>query len=174
MLSTLARIAAQLENDGHFDLADSADEIITAIANRDSHRYEAGELWSDHVEDMEASQEEQIEEAGLSVHESDEGPAELGMVGVDTYSTVLGEHQEAFKRYLRAHELTRQMVGTQAHRNVPVVPNHYIEEMVEELRAIFDELAASGTKMVEWDPEFDETARRLIESVGLEALAVPN
>lgn len=167
MLSTLSRIAQQLENDGHHELAGEADDIITAIANRDSwSRAEEGDLWSEELGEQDPS-ETIGEEEGLRIQED---PSGLGLEASDTYSAVLEDHRDAFSRYIAQHDLTRHLIESRRSVHTKTVPNSYIEEMIEELRAIFDELAARGGRHVKPDYEFDEAARRLIEETALVAM----
>lgn len=169
MLSTLAKIASQLEKDHHFEMADQVDEIITAIANRDSDRYEEGELWDALTDVGEANVEEELEESGLEVQE---GPEGLGMTDDETYSSILADHQGAIRAYLaNSDELKEMVADAGSHGLPPIVSNSWVEQMVDHLRAIFDELAARGNRRVKYDPEaFDEEARLLIQEVAQAAL----
>lgn len=173
MLSTLAKIAKQLESDGHLSLADEVDEIITAIANRDYNRYDEGEIWEAHTEGMEPSEEEELEEAGLEVQE---GPEGLGMVDQETYSTLLEKHQKAVRNYIAGSAKTAEMAVEAVDRadlyQPAIVPNSWVEEMVEHLKEVFDEFSASHGVQTSYDPEeFDEAARRLLEDEGRKAIS---
>ena len=198
MLITLAKIATKLENDGHVELADQTDDIITAIAasyddyedeeggqdsfrlskdkeqaraaaagprekwkgeysydiDEDRYGIEPGQLYNKELQiqdtrtgdphDPGANIDEEMEAEGLQ--EVGAESVGLGTGHENTYSAVLFDHAAAFARYIRGHASSD------------------VNEIVDELHAVFHELAAAGKGIVE-DEGFKQALRSLVLNV---------
>lgn len=148
MLSVLAKIANQLEADGHPDLADEVDEIITSLASREPFpRYQPGEMWKEEMEGAEPDQQEELEASSLEPHEQ----SELG--GDDrTYTAFLQDHEAAFARFLQADEAVLHGDSGEG----------VVDALVDKLEHAIELWCRKNGAQLELDPAFTEEASQLV------------
>ena len=190
MLRTLHKIATQLENDGHFSLADQADDLISVIAAGPFNPHDPGRRWIDEQGEQEDEDGERADSAepgqlwdaetliddsrdGEDAHPPEPSTEEeiehdrLSEVGEDSvgfggiFSQMLHEHADSLTRYVQTHDDVLAAIEGGLVANSEQF-NDLVDSLVERIEGTFVELASHKPGEASPDAGFDAEATKLV------------
>ena len=168
MLSVLAKIANTLEADGHFEMADQIDDVISAIAAREPFENEGkGEIWDqeqglnqgwgheDNYYSTEPDISEEMQADGLTERTKEQ--VGLGHSSENTYSSVVDDTSATLKTWMARLPEVKMYKDNPS----PGSLRGIVDSLTDQLEELLDHFSESSGRNIKWDKEFPEAAKNL-------------